>query len=496
MGNLSSKAGLLTFGSGIAQCFLILTTVILARILTKEDLGTYKQVFLVSSLIVPVFAAGVPAGIFYFLPRLKNDKDKKIFISRSISLLVLLGLALGAVVSTSAFWVPKIMHNARLAPLLAIFGLYAFGHLAVSFFEPMLVIYNKLKALFVYPIAYGILSFITVVGLAILFEGNLKIIVTGVSLLSLGFFILVLIVTKKFLPLKKIFSFNFESYKSQLAYGVPLGLTSIVGLIAWEFDKLIVSVNFPPELYAVYVLGAIEIPFIRMIRSSVNKVILPEMSKVYAEGNLKELVRLWHSSIRKISLIILPIFVITMIFSHEIITLLYSEKFAFSVPYFRIYLLLLIVRVASYGIILQAIGKTRENLKGSIFFFIANGILNIVLVTTLGLIGPAIATVLATFLTVFYYIVVIKKYIRFSLSDVLPWLAVTKNLLLAFVAGVAVLPGFFLGLSDLANVLLSLVFYGITYLFLIARFGGLTQGDKELLRSYFVKTLVLLKRVR
>src|SRR3989344_7982481 len=121
------------------------------------------------------------------------------------------------------------------------------------------------------------------------------------------------------------------------------------------------------------------------------------MAQVYSEGNLKRFVALWHASIRKLSLVVLPIFIVAMVFSHEIITILYSEKFATSVPYFRIYLLLLLIRVASYGIILQAIGKTKENLKGSIFFFILNGILNPVLVVWLGLIGPAIATVISTF---------------------------------------------------------------------------------------------------
>ncbi|HEX7456425.1 MAG TPA: oligosaccharide flippase family protein [Candidatus Nanoarchaeia archaeon] len=496
MKNLTSKAGLIGFGTAVFQVFTILSTLVLARILTQEDLGTYKQVFLVNNLIVPIFAAGVPAGIFYFLPRLKQEKDKKLFISRSIGLLFLLGLSLGVAVSLSSFLVPKIMHNEKLTILLVIFGLYAFGHLAVSFFEPVLVVYNRLKALFIYPMVYGAASFIIIVGLALLFDGDLKAVVTGVSLASLVFFIFALVFTKTFLSLRKTFSFNLESYKSQLAYGVPLGLTSIIGLLAWEFDKLVVSVNFSPELYAVYVLGATEIPFVSMIRGSVTKVILPEMVKVYAEGNLKELVRLWHSSIRKISLIILPIFVVAMIFSHEIITILYSEKFSSSVPFFRIYLFLLIIRVASYGIILQAIGKTRENLKGSIFFFIANGILNVVLVSTLGLIGPATATVLATFLSVIYYIVVIKGCIRFSFSDMLPWLVILRNFVLAIVAAVALIPGFYSNLPALTNVILSTILYAFVYIFLITKFGVFTRDDKELLRSYFVKTLVLLKRAR
>jgi len=403
--------------------------------------------------------------------------------------MLLLALGVGLFVSASSIWAPNIMHNSKLGILLLIFGLYAFGRVAEGFFHPAMIVYNRFKTLLIYPLVYGVVLFMTIIGLAIVFEKNLKIIFIGISLLSAVSFLVSIILTKKFLSIKRIFDFNVKNYKSQLAYGIPLGLTSIIGLLAWEFDKLIVSIKFSPELYAVYVLGAAEIPFIRMIRSSVNKVILPEMSKVYAEGNLKELTRLWHSSIRKISLVLLPIFVIAMIFSHEIITLLYSEKFASSVPYFRIYLLLLLVRIASYGTILQAIGKTKDVFKLAIFFMTVNGVLNIILVFTLGLIGPAIATVIATFLNALAAIYVIKKHMQFSFSDALPWISVLKNLGLAVAAGIVVIPILWSNWPDLSKMLVAGIFYLGVYLFLIVLFGLLTDADKRLVRIYFRKLL-------
>ena len=494
MNNLTSKAGILTAGSAVGQVFLILTTIVLARLLSKGDLGTYKQVFLVNSLLIPIFAAGIPASIFYFLPRFSQEVDKKLFIARTISLLWVIGIGLGIFITLSGFWAPKIMHNAALAPLLIIFGLYAFGSLAASFFEPVMVIYNKLKILLLYPILHALLAFVTVVGIAIFTDGNLKIMIFGISVVSVLFAVVTVLLTKKTLKLEKIFEFNLDNYKDQLAYGIPLGLTSIIGVLAWEFDKLIVSFNFTPELYAVYVIGATEIPFVSLIRTSVSKVILPEMAKVYAEGNLKKFVDLWHASIRKLSLIILPIFVIATVFSHEIITILYSEKFASSVPYFRIYLFLLLIRVASYGIILQAIGKTKENLKGSLVFFSTNAVLNVLLVSWLGLIGPALATVIATFLNVFYYIVVIKKYIKFTWEQVFPWGVVLKNLAVAIMATVVVMPSFYLKLPDLVNVLVFGGLYFLVYLILISILGILTKSDKDLLFSYIQKTFLLVKK--
>ncbi|MEX0621771.1 MAG: oligosaccharide flippase family protein [Candidatus Woykebacteria bacterium] len=494
MSNLSSKAAVIAFGAGIAQLITVLSTVILARILTQADLGTYKQIFLIYHLLAPIFITGIPASIYYFLARLKKEDEKKLFVARSISLLFILGLLLGVFVSLSSLWAPKLMQNPQLGILLIVFGVYAFAHVSEQFFQPILVLYNRVKMLLVYPLAKGVLIFSFTIASALIFNKNLVLIVLSVSLISLLLPIFAIVYTKNLLSLKTLMKIDLKNYKAQLAYGIPLALTSVVGIIAWEFDKLVVSINFPPELYAVYVLGATEIPFVGLIRSSVTQVILPEMSREYAEGKVKHLVDIWHNSIRKLSIVILPIFVLAMVFSKEIITTLYSEKFASSVPYFRIYLLLLIVRVASYGIILQAIGKTRENLKGSVAFFTVNAVLNPVLVVFLGLIGPAIATVISTFTNVIYYIVVIKRFMKFSLRDIFPWYSVSKNFFIAVLAGIVFVPIIlFLDVPDLPRLIASTLIYSLVYFLIIYKFAILTDADKRFIKRTSNKALRLLR---
>src|SRR3990172_8226259 len=99
--NLSSKAGLVAFGSGLAQVITILISVVLARLLTKSDFGTSKQVFLLYAIFAPVFITGIPASIYYFLSILKNDKDKNLCVSRSITLLLILSIVLAVFISSS-----------------------------------------------------------------------------------------------------------------------------------------------------------------------------------------------------------------------------------------------------------------------------------------------------------------------------------------------------------------------------------------------------------
>ena len=494
MSNLSSKAAIIAFGAGIAQVITVLSTVILARILTPADLGTYKQIFLLYSISAPIFITGIPASIYYFLVRLKKEEEKRLFVARSISLLFILGLLLGIFVSLSSLWAPKLIRNPQLTAPLVVFGIYAFANVSEQFLQPILVLYNRLKMLLVYPLAKGFLIFSFTIASALIFNKNLLLIILAVSLVSLLLPIFAIVYTKNLLSLKSLMKIDRKNYKAQLSYGIPLALTSVVGIIAWEFDKLVVSINFPPELYAVYVLGATEIPFVGLIRSSVTQVVLPEMSKAHSEDRIKDLVSIWHNSIRKLSLLIVPIFFVAMVFSKEIITILYSEKFSASVPYFRIYLLLLIVRVASYGIILQAIGKTRENLKGSLAFLTVNAVLNPVLVVTIGLIGPAIATVVSTFTNVIYYIFVIKKFMAFSLRDIFPWWVVGKTFLISASAGIVFIPFvLYSNLPDIYQVVFATLLYGFVYFFVSSKFGLLTDADKRLLKRTTGKFLAKLK---
>ena len=202
-----------------------------------------------------------------------------------------------------------------------------------------------------------------------------------------------------------------------LRYGFPLALTGLAGMFAFQFDRLVVSRNFTPALYAVYAIGAVELPLSVIVQQAVNVVLVPAMTRHYAAGDMPGLTALWKRAIRRTSLVLFPTFVFFMLTAPETVRILYGAAYHESAVVFRIYLCLVPLRVATYGIITQAIGKTRVNLYGSFVLLATNAILVLALVGPLGLSGPAVATVLATFATAGYYLIRLRGILDLNLRS-------------------------------------------------------------------------------
>ncbi|MCG8467706.1 MAG: oligosaccharide flippase family protein, partial [Gemmatimonadetes bacterium] len=76
---------------GFAAAFII--PIVLVRLFSQEDFGTYKGAFLIAQTAVQVLGFGLPASIFFFLPRDRHDGHR--YLAQGVILLALAG-ALGA----------------------------------------------------------------------------------------------------------------------------------------------------------------------------------------------------------------------------------------------------------------------------------------------------------------------------------------------------------------------------------------------------------------
>lgn len=478
--SLSSRVGFLALGGFISQIGVLLGSILLARFLTQESYGTYRQVQLLYQIASPVFLAALPGSLLYFLPIMDKEK-RKIFVSQTIMLLSGLGVVLGLITMLTAGFISKQFQNPDLYQLLFIYSLFPPAAFIGSYFSSYLVVEGRVKLIMLITMVSALLSFFGIVAnvllnhsLATIFFTQMAI-TTLISLFSLAY-------TQKTLGLS--FRINFASIKKQLFYSFPLGLAAVTATLAWQTDRLIVSLFFDPALYAIYVVGAMEIPFLARINTSINTILIPEVSSLFQQNKRSEIMNRWSSTIRKTSLIMFPSFVFLTIFSQELLTLLYSEKYIESVPLFRIYLLLLPLRIATYGLIFQAIGKTKFILYGSILYLIVNVILNLLLYKPLGLIGPPIATVIATFLFAIYYLVALRSTFQVSITKLLPWRAISGIFTAAAFAGIFVVPFFFFELPTPVLLVISGATYIITYSTLLYFFKLLTAQDINFLKTW------------
>jgi O-antigen/teichoic acid export membrane protein len=262
-----------------------------------------------------------------------------------------------------------------------------------------------------------------------------------------------------------------------LRYGIPLALTGLAGLLGFQFDRLVVTQRFSPETFAIYAVGAVELPVAVIIQQSVNSVLLPALAACWRDGDVPGLGRLWREAIRKTSLFVLPLFVIAYVLAGDLVRVAFGARYSGSVEIFRIYLLLIPLRVATYGLISMAIGRTTMNLVASLVLLGSNVVLALALVGPLGLKGPAIATVAATVLTVLYYLVRLRGILRLPIRRLFPWRTLGGNLAVAVAAGLPFALLLAAQVPPAARLAIAAPLYSVAYVAAMRAAGRIDDGD-------------------
>jgi O-antigen/teichoic acid export membrane protein len=152
---------------------------------------------------------------------------------------------------------------------------------------------------------------------------------------------------------------------------------------------------------------------------------------------------------------------------------------------FRIYLFLVPLRVATYGLMTQAIGRTGINLTGSLMFLASNAVLVLLLVGPLGLPGPAVATVSATAGLAGYYLVRLRRVLGLSIRVLFPWRALAANLAVSVTAALPAALLVLLGVRGLVQLPIVGAIYPPCYLGLLLLTRRLDETEVEALLRVF-----------
>lgn len=455
------KAALLGSGKFLRALTELATAVILTRILTKPDYAAYMQTFLTYRFVAPFLSLGLPMALYYFLPL--DQEHRQSVLSGNLLLLFCMGfLFLGFMWCGGNSLIAKRFDNPILSKLLLIFGPYAIFVLPTRAINACLVSCNRIKTLTVFNVASRLLAFAFIVCLALFLLSPYGPVIGAVAAAFLLFFPAI------FLMYRAVRGNNWLPDKNnmwaQLKYSVPLGLASTIGTISINLDKVLVSAMCASEDFAVYVNGAMEIPLIGVITGSVMSILIPEFAVMYQRKNNKEILALWHRAMVKCALLILPIMVFLFIMAPEVMRLLFSAKYTDSAMPFRIYLLLLPVRITQFGSIFMASNRNSLIVYRSAIGLVFNFILSVVMIRTVGYIGAAIATVLVIYMWgTPYNLFFIGKILNEGISNILPYRLLTNIFLMNILAAFVLILKVGLDMSDL----IKLVSLGCLYVLAI-----------------------------
>lgn len=419
---IASNATKLTLIKTLAMAITMLIAMLLSRFRSLEEYGTYSQMQLIGNLVTSIFMVGLPNSISYFIS--KNDKIKRQeFLNTFFSLCSLLG-TMGGILLILAIPIASQYFNNRDIMIYWFFLLsYPWTKITLASIENLLVSYNKIEKLMVFKGAYCCITLLTLIVCCII-KTSFYIYMIAFTCSEVVFSIWVYSIASKVEGRLK-FQLRKHTITSILRYSLPIGLSSIVSTISIELDKLLIGWFYNTNEMAIYVNASRELP-ITVISTAISAVLMPPMVKFLAKGKNKEAVELWKKSVILSYIFISFIVMILFVYAKEVIAILYSSKYIPGIGVFRVYTLVLLLRVTYFGIILNSIGKTRFILYSSLISLGLNVILNIVCYYVFGFIGPAIATFLSIGIIATIQLWYSANVINMHLKDIFPWGSMVK----------------------------------------------------------------------
>ncbi|MFH1143333.1 MAG: oligosaccharide flippase family protein [Candidatus Eisenbacteria bacterium] len=467
MARLTTQAGGVSLGRGVAAAAGLATVMVLSRLLSREDYGTYRQAWLVFFLLAPIMQLGLTQSASYFCAQM-DRRGRKTYVAQNGIALLVSGVLSSLVLLSFAGPISRLFGNDALITPLRAFALFPAFALPFELTENTLVAVGRAGRAGVVTAASNVLQ-ATVTLVAFL----------GGASLAQVFFYLTLFALARWVAAALIFlriyhdlsiHWNWGELREQLIFSLPMGAAVMVGLLSRQMDKLIVSSHFSTEQFAIYANGSYDIPLINIVTLSVTAVLVPAIVRARAAGDIGEVQRIWHGAARRVATLFYPVFAFLLIAAHPFMVLLFSEEYAGSAAPFRVFLFLFPIRIAFHSGFQRALGRTRQIFIASAGSFVISLAAALVLIRIewIGFLGPAIASVLSAYFAAGYAIVDVSRTLGWRQREYFPWPTLGKIMILSLVAAVpALLAGWLLRAETALAQFLGMGFvYAAAYLIL------------------------------
>lgn len=470
-GVLTRRAG----GVAVAQAALaagaVATDMLLAWMLDRSTNGLLQSAFIVTRVAVLAGALGVPTSLYFLFPRAEEGERGRL-IRQSFAILAAVGAVLGTLIWAGAPWMVGWLGQPD-----TVTGLLRAGSLAVAFglpallAEPILIVSGR-PWLASANAAVGALLQVALIASALALWKRPEGVFPALALTSalrLGLPLIFVWRQQRIASAARPAVPWRRAIATQMAVAFPIGLTAAIDAVSSYLDRAVVARHFSPAELALYRYGAQEVPLIGLVIGALTPVLLPRFSVLLQEEKPGEVLELWKRAAAKTAVVLFGIFWALLWVAPEFLAVLYSPLYRDAALYFRVYLILLPLRVVACMPMLYALGR------GRFVALVAGGevLLNLVLALLLirfagaGPAGAAWATVLATAVQALIYLTAIRQGLGCRWSVLLPWGNLSRSLLRA---GLFFLPLGFLKAVPVPDSLMvgAALFWGGVYLYAIA----------------------------
>ena len=223
--------------------------------------------------------------------------------------------------------------------------------------------------------------------------------------------------------------------RSVMRFALSAAFTSVVWVVVTQSDKLILSGLIPLTDYAYFTLAVLMANGVALLSSPITGAILPQLTRLYAQGDIVGLNRLYRNATQLMMVIILPIVLVLAFFPTQVLTAWTgkAEVAANAAPILMLYAVGNgVLALAAFPYFLQvAHGELRLHLIGNVLFVLLFVPLLLLAVTRFGMVGAGYAWIIANLLPFVAWLPIVHH--RYFKGQHLDWL-------LKDIAAIVVLP--------------------------------------------------------
>ena len=486
---LSSGTAFTLFSFVVVQVISLATSVIVARLLGRQDLGVLALITQLSATVVPLAVLGMGTAVTSLIPSYTKGRrpdELPVLISSTFVTILVAGTIVSAAYFGLSFFlaeayrVPELALFTQISSLLIVFdALLALAAAVVQGFQ-------RIKELAFIGLAARAATVPLMFGMTLLW-GLLGTVIAG-AIWQLANAVIYFRAVRTVLRSEKVevswFRFDRRAAGTALRFGLPLFASFVI---------LRPALLFQTSFLALYV-GYAELGLFRvawslyrialLLPSSLSVPLLPAISEMYATGSVERTRGQLTAVLRMTAFLSLPLTLSIGFGSTMIIGFLYGPEYIAAAP--LVFIISIVAFVDTVGTVLEntllATRRTRSVFLLTIMQACVITVASLLLITSFGLLGIGLAMLLNSVL----YVGVVSTYLL--KKGELSFQGIRRALFLSVIAfaGAAAV----VGLIGLGNVVSSLTFLAVVVLVEVRL---LPRNDRRMLVDVLVD---LVKRVR
>ena len=398
---------------------------LLARLLTLEEIGTYRTFFLLYTTCFGLAQLGFAESLYYFVPR--NPALAGRYGANAALTLIASGLASLGLLWAGRAWIAGHFSNPDLPGYLILLGIFLTLMLVTTVFEILMISRKRhFSAALTYALsdltrtAFFIIPALMFVSLRAVFMG---------AVAALRLVIMLIVLRRETGELRP----DWALWRTQLGYSLPFALAVSVDVIIVTYHQYVVGGRFDPATFAIYSTACMAIPLVDLIMTSTTSVMMVRMAEDSSDRQFAR--SLFHETVSRLAFLLLPLGIGLSVLAGPFMVTLFTDKFEAGAPIFRVWALMVIPAAIAVDAMLRVYAQTRVLL-----------VMNLVRLGTVvaligwflgafGLVGAVLITLVATVAAKGLALARIASLLHVGIRDVLPWRALGRMTVRALAAG-------------------------------------------------------------